>query len=70
MAQAENDLQEALAALRIKQESLKEVQNKLAALERKLADAQKEKEGLKHPLISAQDFQYRIFFKFFFLFII
>lgn len=50
LAQAESDLSTALAALRVKQESLREVQNKLKALENKLAQAQKEKEDLENQV--------------------
>ncbi|GFR03643.1 dynein heavy chain 7, axonemal [Trichonephila clavata] len=50
LAQAESDLNEALAALKVKQDSLKEVQNKLKALENKLAQAQKEKEDLENQV--------------------
>lgn len=45
LQKAQDFLEEALVGLRIKQESLKEVQDKLAALEKGLQEAQKEKQG-------------------------
>lgn len=45
LQKAQDVYEEALVGLRIKQESLKEVQDKLAALEKGLQEAQKEKQG-------------------------
>lgn len=45
LQKAQDFLEEALVGLRIKQESLKDVQDKLAALEKGLQEAQKEKQG-------------------------